>query len=95
MVAPQYIIENIEGFEYELETLIGRCARYITDDEIAHSLVKAREGLEKSPLQLAETKHGQIRDILERYGCAEIGDSIVDEFCHLFGIPDTNVGGEE
>jgi len=38
-----------------------------------------------------QEKHEDLRNILEKYGCQEHGDVIIDEICSLFDYPQTTV----
>lgn len=43
----------------------------------------------------AKKTHGELREILIKYGCQEYGDCIIDEICWLFGHPTTIDTDEE
>lgn len=36
-----------------------------------------------------KNKHEDLRNILIKYGCKEVGDSIIDEICDLFNYEKT------
>ena len=43
----------------------------------------------------ANKKHEKLREILQKYGCNEYGDCIVDDISYLFDFPTTvDVSGE-
>ena len=46
-------------------------------------------------IQKLKDTHDKIRQVLENYGCAEIGDCIVDAICRAVGIKDTLTYYEE
>ena len=51
--------------------------------------------MSKEEIEKLKDTHDKIRQVLEDYGCVEIGDCIVDAICQAVGIPDTLTYYEE
>jgi hypothetical protein len=45
--------------------------------------------MKEQEIEKLKDTHDKIRQVLEDYGCEEIGDCIVDAICHAVDIPDT------